>query len=481
MGDACMPDQRIRKNIIRILIVFSAAFLLLIGYLSYFEVRYGESIASSPYNKRLKDRENEVLRGSIYDRNMKVVASSKRQDDGTQKRIYSDGYGMPYAAIIGYYSSKYGTSGLEQKYANQLLDADAINPLKVIKDLITNAESKGNNLQLTTDSSLMKAAYDALGDNRGAAVVLNPKTGEVLAMVSKPVFNPSTIDKDWPQLVKQSGDGPFINRATQPKLYPPGSTFKVIVASEAIEHIENAETKQYGCNGNLKIGNYTLSDYGRERHGKLNMAKALTVSCNVTFGQIGMELGYDTLKKGAEDFMFNKSADYFDLPVNESTFPEIDPGREDSLAQSAIGQYQVTVTPLEMALVASAIANGGTMMKPYLVKSITDSYGYAVSTTKPKVLAQPIKAETADKVRDMMVDVVKKGTGKSARINGIEVAGKTGTAEVGEKVLPHSWFICFAPAKDPTIAVSVIIENGETGGGKAAAAAKKILEAYLKK
>lgn len=476
-----MNDEKLKKSIIKILIVFSSAFMLLIGYLSYFVVFQGQSIVSRPDNKRLKDKENQVLRGSIYDRNMNSIAQSQRLSDNTQKRVYREGYSQPYAAILGYCSNIYGSSGLESKYASTLMDSNMANPLKVFKDVISGSEVKGNNLVLTTDSELTKTAYDALGDNRGAVVALNPGTGEVLAMVSKPVFNPATIDADWNTLIKQNDAGPFINRATQPRMYPPGSTFKVIVASEALEHIPDIESRIFYCKGNLKIGNYTLSDFGNESHGKINMKEALTVSCNITFGTIGMELGADTLKAGAEDFMFNKTVDYFDLPVNESKFPTISKDRKDSLAQSSIGQYEVTVTPFEMALVASTIANGGTMMKPYLIKSVKDSYGDVISTTKPSVLAKPIKPETAEKVKEMMIDVVKKGTGKSSKISGIEVAGKTGTAEVGKNVPAHSWFIAFAPADNPQIAVSVIIENGETGGGKAAAAAKKIIEEYLKK
>lgn len=476
-----MDDEKLKKSTIKILIVFCSAFLVLIGYLSYFEIFQGQSIAARPDNKRLKDKENQVLRGSIYDRNMNAIAQSQRLQDGSQKRIYPQGISQPYAAILGYCSNIYGTSGLEAKYASTLMDSNMSNPIKVFKDITSGSQVKGNNIVLTTDSELTKTAYDALGDNRGAVVAMNPNTGEVLAMVSKPVFNPATIDADWNTLIKQNEAGPFINRATQPKLYPPGSTFKVIVASEALEHIPDIESQIFNCQGNLKIGSYTLSDYGNESHGKINIRDALAVSCNITFGTIGMELGADTLKSGAEDFMFNKPVNYFDLPVNESVFPTISPDRKDSLAQSSIGQYEVTVTPFEMALVASTIANNGTMMKPYLVKSVTDAYGDVVSTTRPSVLAKPIKPETAQKVRDMMIGVINKGTGKAARIQGIQVAGKTGTAEVGKNVPAHSWFIAFAPADNPQIAVSVIIENGETGGGKAADAARKVIEEYLKK
>lgn len=475
-----MRDEKLRRNIIRILIVFSIAFLLLVGYLSYFVIKYGENITASPYNRRNRDKENEVLRGDIYDRDKTLIVGSARLEDNTQKRVYKKGYEQPYAPIVGYYSRKYGMSGLEQVYTKEFLDDNMLNPFKLVRDIITSGDRKGNSLVLTVDSSLQKTAYEALGANKGAVAAMDPKTGEILCMVSKPVFNPATIDKDWESLSKQYDKGPFLNRAIQPGLYPPGSTFKIIVAGEAIENIKDAEKKSYDCTGDLEIGKYKLSDFGNERHGRINLHEALVHSCNITFGKVGMELGIDRLKSGAEDFYFNKRID-FELPVAVSQFPNLDKSRKDSLAQSSIGQHQVTVTPLQMLLAASAMANKGTIMKPYLVASIIDSYGGIVYKRNPEVLSQPVKEDTADKVTNMMIDVVKRGTGKNARISGVEVAGKTGTAEVGENIPPHSWFVAFAPADDPKIAISVIVENGETGGGKAAAVAREIIKEYLKK
>lgn len=475
-----MNDEKLRKSIIKVLIVFSAAFLLLIGYLSFFEIKYGEKLVSDPYNRRNRDREYEILRGSIYDRDRKPIADSLRQEDGTQKRLYRKGYEMAYAPVLGYYSTKYGASGLEKTYTGELLDSGMLNPFKLVRDIMTSAERRGNGLVLTIDSDLQKAAYDALGNNRGAIAAMNPKTGEILCMVSKPTFNPVNIDKDWETLSKKDEEGVFLNRAVQPGLYPPGSTFKIIVASEALENIKDIQSRVFSDNGTLKINNYTLSNFNDESFGSLNLHDALVVSSNVVFGQVGMELGVDRLKKGAEDFYFNKSID-FDLTVAQSQFPAIDKDRKDSLAQSAIGQYEVMVTPLQMMLAASTIANGGVMMKPFIVKSVCDSYGWDVKSTMPEVLAQPIKRETADIVKDMMVDVVRNGTGKRAQIQGIDVAGKTGTAEVGENKAPHSWFVAFAPADNPQIAIAIIVENGETGGGKAAAISRDLLKMYISK
>lgn len=473
-----MKDDKLRKSVVKVLIVFSCMFLLIIGYLSYFEIRYGEALVSDPNNRRNKDKEYEVLRGAMYDRNMNVVADSKRLDNGEQKRVYKKGFEECYAPVVGYYSMKYGTSGLEKAYSNELLNADMLNPFRLVRDIMTKADRKGNGIILTTDSDLQKTAYDALGDNRGAVVAMDPRTGQILCMVSKPTFNPAEIDNEWESISKQSEQGVLLNRAVQPGVYPPGSTFKVVVASAALEDINGIESKLYNDNGYIKIGNYTLNNYNSTAHGRINMREALTVSSNVVFGQIGMDVGADRLKKKAEDFYFNKSIP-FDLPVAQSVFPDIPKGRMDSLAQSSIGQYKVTVTPLQMALIASAIANNGTMMKPYLVKNIVDPYGMNVSTIKSSELAQPISSDTASRIKSMMIDVVKKGTGKNARIEGVEVAGKTGTADVSENMAPHSWFIGFAPANDPQIAIATIVENTEVTGGKAASVSKNVLKSYL--
>ncbi|KPU43432.1 penicillin-binding protein A [Oxobacter pfennigii] len=475
-----MDDDKIRKKIIKVLIAFSFAFLLLIGYLSYFEIVDGESILTSQYNRRNRDRENDVLRGSIYDRDMTLIADSVRAEDGTQKRAYRKGFEYPYAPVIGYYSSVYGTSGIERYYANELLDAGILNPIRFIRDIMSKGDRKGNGLLLTIDSDLQKKAYDALGNNRGAVIAMDPKTGEVLCMTSKPVFNPLTIDKDWDIISKETEQGYFLNRALQPGLYPPGSTFKTVVAGKALETIDDIESKIYICEGNYRFDNYLLSDFNNNKHGEINIHDALAYSCNVTFGQIGVELGFDDMKSGAEDFGFNKRID-FDLPVAVSKYPDIDRTREDSLAQSAIGQFEVTATPFQMMLVAAAYANEGVVMKPFLVKAIADPYGWILNTTKPSVLLKPIEKETAEKVKAMMIDVVKKGTGQSAKISGIEVAGKTGTAEVGPNQPAHSWFIAFAPADDPKIALAVIVENGESGGIKAASVAREVIREYLAK
>jgi peptidoglycan glycosyltransferase len=475
-----MNDEKVRKNIIKVLIVFCTAFFVLIGYLSYFEVRYSDALVSDSNNRRNKDKEHDVLRGSILDREGNQIAVSVRQDVGTQKRVYKKGYEMPYAPVIGYYSSKYGTSGLERAYTGELLNTGVLNPFRLVRDIISNAQRKGNNLKLTIDSDLQKAAYDALSNNRGAITAMNPKTGEILCMVSKPTFNPVTIDKDWEDLLKLEDEGVFLNRAIQPGIYPPGSTFKIIVAGEALQNIKDIETRSWTDNGTIKIGNYTLSNFNHESHGNINLHDALVVLSNVVFGQVGMELGVDRLKKGAEDFYFNKDI-AFDLPVSDSEFPQIDPNRKDSLAQSSIGQYEVKVTPLQMLLAVSAIANNGVMMKPYLIKNVTDPYGWDVKTTSPATLAAPLTKETTDKLKGMMIDVVKSGTGKKAQIPGITVAGKTGTAEVGGDLAPHSWFVAFAPADDPQIAISIIVENGEIGGGKAASISKDLIKLFLNK
>lgn len=480
-----MENKNLVKNIKVLVIFFSICFLSIIAYLTYFNIYVGDKIINDPTNRRIRATENEVLRGSILDRNGDIIVYSKREGDGSQKRIYN--YGEKFAPIVGYNSYIYGKTDVELGYNSYLQGkTSGYNILgsifKTIKETINRDEKKGNDVYLTIDMALQKKAYSALGNNKGAVVALNPITGEVLALVSKPSFDPENIDKIFNKLIKNELDTPLVNRASS-GYYPPGSVFKIITAASALENLKGIESKTFDCTGKLKIGTYTLKDYEPGGHGNLNVEKAFKVSCNYTFGSLGMMLGYDNLRNTAENFMFNKaikSNDDFDvLNIKSGTIGIGEPTSKAQIVQDAIGQNMVTSNPMHMALVASAIANGGIMMKPYLVKEIKNPYGMEIVNKKPSILTQAVSKDIADKIKGYMIKVVKSGTGTNAKIYGVSVAGKTGTAEDGDKT--HAWFTSFAPAQDPQIVVSVIVENGGLGGKKAAGIAREVIKQYLKK
>lgn len=455
------------KKIIRVLVVVSIMFLALVSYLLYFNMFSAEKVASNPYNKRQWEDERFVKRGSIYDRDGEVLAETIIDGD-SRTRSYPKGH--LYSHIIGYYSRVYGKSQLEMKYDKQLLGHGDIN-------ITFNELRSGYDLNLTIDNDLQEYAYKQLGGRRGAIVAIEPETGKILAMVSYPDFDPSTdaIEKNWKYIVERE-DSPLLARATG-GLYPPGSTYKIVTAATAYN--AGYSDKTFEDNGVFKQGGLKVSNYGGESFGKINMRKAFEVSSNFAFCTLGYELGAQNVKDAAEAFGVNKDID-MDIPVSKSRIDYKKMTNEDA-ALVSIGQGQLLMTPLHVAMLGAAVANNGKMMKPYLVNTITTSSGLTLSTTKPTVFCQPMSAECASYMNGLMIDVVKEGTGRSAAISGITVAGKTGTAE-NENEKDHAWFVGYAPAEKPTIAVAVMLENdGRSGGASAAPIAKKVMTKYLKK
>jgi peptidoglycan glycosyltransferase len=469
----------ITKNIKTVLIIFLVLFIGLISYITYFEVFVGPNIVNNASNKRLWAQRNEVLRGTIYDRDMRLLTKSGRAEDDTQTREYTSG--TLFAHAIGYVDIKYGITGLERKYDSELIYSS-------IKDNITNfikyrgelPEKVGNSIQTTLDYDVQKKAYDLLGSSKGAVVVLNPQTGEILALVSKPSFDPNSLDEDWAD-INGNEDMPLINRATA-GLYPPGSTFKVITAASAIENISGIMDRTFEDEGKIVFNdNESLSNYDGEVLGDISFEEAFVHSSNVVFGTLGMELGNGKLKDTAEAFGFNADTPADGVTIENSVFPSYGFYEKGNLAQSAIGQSEVLATPMEMALAASTIANGGVMMKPYIVSRVMSSSGDTVKTIEPAQIRQVVSADTASVVKDFMREVVRVGTGTNAAVPGIEVCGKTGTADHAEGSEPHSWFIGFAPYENPQVAVAVIVEEGGTGGGLAAKIAGQVIKAALSK
>ncbi|KNF09515.1 penicillin-binding protein A [Gottschalkia purinilytica] len=460
------------KRIISILVVLCTLFISLIVYLSYFEIFVASGIKDHYYNRRRWIGEDKILRGKITDRDGKILAYSEKEGETKQSRNYN--YGSLYGHIIGYSYKEYGRSGLESKYNKELLNLKDSNPIEELKNILaSNKEKYGNDLVLTIKHELQKEAYDSLHGKKGSIVLMNPKTGEVYAMASNPTFNPSTMKQNWESIV-ESQDSPLLNRATM-GLYAPGSIFKVITATGALE---NTDIKnKYNCEGSINLGGFVLNDYQKKGHGKLTIEQALTKSCNTSFAQIGLQLGQDRLKEVAEKYMLNKEIP-FDLQVSKSTFSTKSMDKAE-LGLTSIGQGKTLVTPLNMAMVASAIANEGQMVKPILVKEVQSKDGEVIKENFTEVLSEVTSNTVAEEIKDMMVNVVKEGTGKSAKIRNVEVAGKTGTAE-NQTGKSHAWFIGFAPADDPEVAVAVILENeGSTGGKSAAPIARNMIISAL--
>lgn len=459
------------KRIIRVLVFLSALFISLILYLSYFQIFKSEKVLQHSFNKRNFIGEEKILRGTITDRNGETLAFSEK-DGERQTRNYPKG--SLYAHIIGYSYREYGKSSLESTFNDELLDLKESNPIDELKDILESGkEQYGNDLTLTIDDRLQKKAYELLGKEKGSIVLMNPKTGEVYAMASNPVFNPAKLKEEWGDLV-ESEDSVLLNRSTM-GLYTPGSVFKVITATGSLKNPDI--DKNFNCEGSVTIEGYTLSDYGKASHGNIDLREALVKSCNVSFAKTGVELGRESLRNIAELYMLNKNIP-FDIQTAKSQFSK-EKMDDAELAATSIGQGKTLVTPLNMAMITSAIANDGEMVKPILVKEVTNHKGKVLRKSTTKTLSTVSTPEEAAELKSMMKDVVERGTGTKAGISNVSVAGKTGTAE-NETDKTHAWFIGFAPVEDPKVAIAVVLENnGSTGGTAAAPIARDLFKEAL--
>ena len=465
----------------KVMLVFLIFFIALISYITYFYMFGSEKAVSSTFNKRLWAERNKVLRGTIYDKDMRPLTKSTKIDELSQKQQYLEG--ELFAHAIGYMDPVYGLTGLEKKYDAELMGAGDTGVSKLLSFNKSKEAKVGNGLRTTLDYKLQKEAFDLLGDNRGAVVALNPKTGEILAMVSKPSYDPNNLNKNWKGIVANK-EVPLLNRAIS-GLYPPGSTFKTITAISALENLPNVYSRQFKDNGKLVFNEReALKNYEGEVLGDINFRGAYVHSSNVVFGSLGIDLGNKSLKETAEKFYFNKDMPSVGLTIDNSRFPSYKSNEKGNIAQSAIGQSAVLATPMEMALVASTVANDGIMMEPMLVKEILNSKGKSLKKIEPKRLEEMMSKETARTMKDLMKGVVAEGTGTNAAISGITVCGKTGTADHNDdpnkQEAPHSWFIGFAPYENPQIAIAVIVEDGGVGGGIAAEITRELIKTYLK-
>jgi peptidoglycan glycosyltransferase len=428
-------------------------------------------------------------RGPILVAGVPIAESTRVDDQYKFQRVYSD----PdlYAAITGYFTLNQGTTGIEGTLNDYLSGTANDQFLAQLNAILTGQTPKGAAVELTIDPVVQKAAWDALGDNSGAVVALDPKTGAILAMVSKPSYDPNRLashdTKDviaaYDELLHDSND-PLINRAISGDLYHPGSVFKLIVASAAIDSglFTPESTFPNPASLQLPLSTSVITNSGGGTCGpgkEVTLATALRLSCNIPFAEIGAAIGQDVLRKYADLYGFGSALDV-PMSVTPSSIPdELD---APQLMLSSFGQANVRMTPLQVAMVSAGIANGGVVMQPTLVRTITAPDLTVIQPFQPVVLSTPISAESSATLVDLMIANVANGAASNGRISGVDVAGKTGTAQNGEGQPLTLWFTGFAPAKDPQIAVAVVVENGTSFGNLVAAPiARKVIEAVLNK
>ena len=381
-----------------------------------------------------------------------------------------------FAHVIGYASN--GKSGLEAEENYELLTSHS-SLLSQLRKNDDGEKVQGDSVVVTLDSRLQQTAYYALGSYRGAVVAMEPDTGKILAMVSKPDFNPNTISQEWESMVSDDSSSALLNRATQ-GLYPPGSTFKMITSLAYLrEHPSDYDQFSWDCQGSLTQNEVTITCYNGEWHGQESLRSAFANSCNTAFAGIGLELDNKILRKAAEDFLFNSSLPT-GMPHSRSIFSLDKDSSVGEQMTTAIGQGDTLVTPLHMALITSTIANGGVMMRPYYVDHIETYDGDMVTQNDPSVYKKILTPDEAGVLTAYMESTVNSGTAYALYGNGYSCAGKTGSAEYTRDGVTgtHSWFCGFADVEEPDIVVAVIAEDGGTGSSTAVPIAKQIFDAY---
>ena len=467
------------KRLTRTVLLFTALFAVLIGNLTYIQVIKADDYQSMPGNNHTIARQAYVQRGSIITSDGVTLAESIQKDDGTYTRSYPNG--NLAAHTVGYYSNRYGASGVESTMNDTLTGSKDYSSWENALLSLAGVSQPGNSVVLSLDSRIQKAAENALSARTGAIVVLDPRTGAVLAKASSPTFDNTDIES-----VRSNGgsDSSEFDRATQ-ALYTPGSTFKVVTLSAALETGTASLDTTFRAPSEIQVGGAAVTNVNRADFGTISLRRAFAVSSNTAFAQLATEVGADSLVQYARAFGYGQSLGQ-DFSTTASIMPDPDEMTKWELGWAGAGQPVgqghtpgPQTTCMQNAVVAAAIANDGIAMNPYVVAQVLSPEGTVISETQARSLGQAVSASTAAQVKEAMLEVVQSGSGTAAQVSGVQVAGKTGTAEATSSKI-NSTFIGFVPYDTPTVAISVVIESHEDGDETAAAVAGQVLAAALK-
>ncbi len=464
------------REFVIITYLFVGAFIMMMGYFAYFQIFRSEDFINSPYNTRQNTFAEHVVRGEIRSSDGKTLAQTIVEEDGSETRYYP--YGSMFAHAVGYDCN--GKSGIESFGNFSLLRSHAFF-LEQVFHGIQDKKNQGDNVVTTLDYRLQETAYNALGGNRGAVVALEPSTGKIFAMVSKPDFDPNTIGAEWENIISNtdSENSILVNRVTQ-GLYPPGSTFKILTTLEYLREHPDYQDYSYECTGNIAMENTEIHCYANAVHGAENLETSFAKSCNTSYANIGLGLNKKKFADLCNDMLFHT-----DLPIsypsNQSSFVLKESSNTDQVTQMAIGQGETLVTPLHMALITSAIANDGILMRPYIIDHTENYKGIPVKNYKSSTYGSLLTKEEAQKLQGFMSKVVSEGTGSKLSGQSYQAAGKTGSAEFSNnKEESHAWFTGYASTEEKgSIVVTVIVENGGAGSTAAVPIAKQVFDTYF--
>lgn len=467
-------EEKSNKNILRLTYVIVVLFVVMIGYEGYFLAFQREDVINNTYNARLDSFSDRIVRGKIRSNNGTVLAETLVGEGGEETRSYP--YGPLFAHVVGY--SARGKTGLEAA-GNFYMLSSHINLVEQVIRELSGGKNPGDDIYTTLDVELQQAAWDALGDRKGAVVVMEPDTGKILAMVSKPGYDPNTLNQDWDWMV-EDGDhqARLLNRAAQ-GLYPPGSIFKLVTLLEYVrEHPEDYEDFRFECDGIYEEGEYTIQCFNQTAHGSIGLREAFANSCNGAFASLGLELDKERTKRTAEELLYNSQMPLA-IAYSKSSFQMKEDADVWETLQTYIGQGKTQITPMHSAMITAAVANGGILMKPYLIDHVEHVGGETVKRFMPEAYGSLMTAEEAAILTEMMEAVVTEGTGSAVRTEMYTVAGKTGSAEFETGKETHAWFTGFAPAEKPELVISVLVEEGGSGGRAAAPVARLVFDTWF--
>lgn len=479
-----------RKRNIQALVttlIFTAVFLFMIGYYLYFMLHDAETVVMNSKNPRIEEKAKTVVRGTIYSSDGKKLAYT--DTNGTpdnfddDKRRYP--YGKTFAQVVGYTTK--GFTGLEDVCNYDLISTDT-NVLKQLEQDLNHDALHGNDVHTTLNTALQKTAYEALGENRGGVIAMDPDTGDIFVSASKPSYNPEDLDEIWKEL-NQKSSAPLMNRSTQGQ-YLPGSVFKIVTTLAYMRQNEDYQDFSYHCGGTAKFKNFSLSCYHKNAHGTENLENAFAYSCNGAFATMGLDIDTDIFNRTAQDLLFNNPLPLDDLKTQNASYVKsgvfsLDEKSEKYnsyyVAESSIGQQDVLVSPAQMVMIASAIAKNGVLMKPRLIASVKTQDGDVVSEAETGEEKQLMTKKEAKQLREYMSAVCEYGTAKEFSQSSYTAYGKTGTADLTNnpdgKI--NSWFVGYAKKGKKRLAIAVVLENVDNGSVSAKNCAKDVFDAYF--
>lgn len=464
----------VAKRIMGITWVVTLVFMAMIGYITYYALTHEQELMNNSYNGRQQILLSQNRRGTIYAANKEILAQTLVDENGEEYRDYP--YANLFSHVIGF--STNGKMGVESQANYYLIHSNAPLSQKASLDAV-GEKYPGDQVYTTLDVELQQVASTALGVYKGAIIVTEPSTGRILTMVSKPDFNPAEIDKIWDELIADKKSTILLNRTTQ-GLYPPGSTFKMVSALEFMhQNPESYENYSYQCNGTIKRGEDKIQCYHGSVHNLIGFERSFAKSCNTSFANIGLSLDKEQFHNTLDTLLFNKELP-LTFPYSKSSIQVNKDTNESDMMQVSIGQGSTLISPIHLNMITASVANNGELMKPYVIDRVENSAGMVIKSFSPSSYGMLMTGEDAAALKDLMTKVVTEGT--ASRLDGLSytAAGKTGSAEFGTvKGDSHAWFTGFAPAENPEICVTIIIEGAGAGGDYAVPIAKRIFDAYF--